>query len=519
MLDANYARLLPKHKMVGGFTPKCTTLLTTSTDFKLVQNNSSTTSFQGKVWQIETVDAEAHEGGTSLTLDSLGRPHIAYYGIDGILKYAWHDGGNWHIETVDGTIYPTNYRMGISLALDSIGQPHIAYVTGYPYHVSYAWNDGKNWHVEGLESLGGAPSMVLDELDRPHLGAGGKYAWHNGTSWQIVTIDSDPHIGFTSLALDSMGHPHLSYCHFQLEGWMGDYSCQELKYAWYDGSDWHTQTIDTGGAYTSLVLDSSDLPHIGYDLKYAWGDRTVWHTQTVDSEISPSPYTSLALDSSAHPHLSYCLHKPWEGPPIEWACRELRYAWHDGTHWHIQTVEYDAGGYTSLVLDSSNQPHISYYQFDHFDIGSLKYARLVPSPSLDKRAFPDNGLHNGDTLTYTLSISAPELRVRLWDPLPTGVYFTGRITNTVLPLAVYSPTINSILWEGTLLTDTVQTITFQVMLNITGTEVLSSTRPIANTVQVSDIQSDWIISATAIVNGSRIYFPAILNQLTLDKEQ
>jgi hypothetical protein len=24
MLDANYARLLPKHKMVGGFTPKCT---------------------------------------------------------------------------------------------------------------------------------------------------------------------------------------------------------------------------------------------------------------------------------------------------------------------------------------------------------------------------------------------------------------------------------------------------------------------------------------------------------------
>ena len=61
----------------------------------------------------------------SLRLDSEGHPHIAYGGKH--LYYAWHDGVEWHYETVDGA-----YEVGMfaSLALDAAGRPHISYYDG-----------------------------------------------------------------------------------------------------------------------------------------------------------------------------------------------------------------------------------------------------------------------------------------------------------------------------------------------------------------------------------------------------
>ena len=97
--------------------------------------------------------------------------------------------------------------------------------------------------------------------------------------------------------------PHISYY---------DYTNQNLKYAYYDGS-WHIQTIDsTGdvGSYTSLALDSNNNPHISYfdktntNLKYAYYDGS-WHIETVDSTGTVGLYTSLALDSIGNPSISY----------------------------------------------------------------------------------------------------------------------------------------------------------------------------------------------------------------------
>jgi hypothetical protein len=95
-------------------------------------------------WHIETVDSEGVRGSTSLVLDSTGHPHISYTEFDdypvGSLKYAWHDGADWHIETVDIVEH-----WGSSLALDGTGHPHIGYVH-YDYPISslkYAWYDGR----------------------------------------------------------------------------------------------------------------------------------------------------------------------------------------------------------------------------------------------------------------------------------------------------------------------------------------------------------------------------------------
>ena len=73
---------------------------------------------------------------------------------------------------------------------------------------------------------------------------------------------------------------------------------------------WHIATVDDGGAYTSIALDSAGKPIISYssdtDLGYAsWNGRT-WNIQTVDAVSEPAgidhysawvgEYASLALD-------------------------------------------------------------------------------------------------------------------------------------------------------------------------------------------------------------------------------
>jgi len=88
-----------------------------------------------------------------------------------------------------------------------------------------------------------------------------------------------------------------------------------------------------------------------------------WHIETVDSDGYVGRYTSLALDSSGYPHISY----------NNWGDVDLKYAVWNGASWELQTVSSNGyvGEYTSLALDSSDHPHISYFYYANDD---LKYA-------------------------------------------------------------------------------------------------------------------------------------------------
>ena len=91
---------------------------------------------------------------------------------------------------------------------------------------------------------------------------------------------------------------------------------------------------------------------------------TFWQIETVDSAGEMGMYTSLALDASGYPHISY----------YDDTNDDLKYAHWDGTAWQIETVDSagDVGLYTSLALNALGYPHISYYDGTNDD---LKYAR------------------------------------------------------------------------------------------------------------------------------------------------
>ena len=78
-----------------------------------------------------------------------------------------------------------------------------------------------------------------------------------------------------------------------------------------------------------------------------WMGRA-WDLQTVDSDGEVGSDTSLVLDSANNPHVSY----------HDYTNRDLKYARWTGSTWNLQTVDGpgDVGGYTSLALDSADDP-------------------------------------------------------------------------------------------------------------------------------------------------------------------
>jgi hypothetical protein len=143
-------------------------------------------------------------------------------------------------------------------------------------------------------------------------------------------------------------------------------------------SGWTIECVDCPKSFLyisdrGLQIDANGHSHIAYGgdhLYYAWHDGAEWQYETVDAAPGTGgafPYgfgaSALVLDGSDNPHISY----------YDSVNGDLKYAYRDIAGWHIQTVDSldDVGISTSLALDASGYPHVSYYDFTNQD---LKYA-------------------------------------------------------------------------------------------------------------------------------------------------
>lgn len=267
-------------------------------------------------------------------------------------------------------------------------------------------------YPEGTGPYGYWTSLALDSGDTPHMvylnsSAGGdlKYVRKVDNLWtgEVIEGGLGSKGGYASIGLTSLNEPRVSYS----DGF-------RLRYANRTASTWNKVTVDpVGGQYTSLKIDSADKAHISYfagnKLKYAKWDGSSWSTSTVDQGGVVGMWTSLALDASQNPSISY----------YDSTNGDLKFAQWNGTSWSTQTVTSigNVGQYTSLAIDSSNRPLISFmkegtglqfakwngssWDIQNVDAGGSAYTSLI----IDNEGNPRIAFGEGSSVLSLSSLS------------------------------------------------------------------------------------------------------------------
>lgn len=277
-------------------------------------------------WTTDRISSPVPLNGGSLTLDDQDQVHVAYErdpfteGSSNDLKYARR--------TADGTFEVFQVHdviaNGINLALNDTGHPRISYQANdaAPY---FAYKTADGWVTEQVDGTGGYnQDLALDSNGDPHIAyrIGGDiwYASKTDGSWstELAKKDCAVHV---SLALDNQDRPHIT-CD----------PAEGLAYVWKDAAGWHSEIVDDGsggvfdrsgkavGASSSLVLDGSGQPHIGYRYEPNFGAPLLapgqphyatkvdgdWVVEVVDRDGQHSGLgMDIALDDEERPHLTY----------------------------------------------------------------------------------------------------------------------------------------------------------------------------------------------------------------------
>jgi hypothetical protein len=473
---------------------------------------------------IQTVDSTGGVGlYTSLALDASGNPVFSYWDFtNSELQFAHCDdpncaGGGEALQMVD-----TNGAVGLytSLELDASGLPVISYYNIASGNLLLVHCNDANCDpaVNGAESpeiadssgdVGQYSSLELDANGYPVVSY-----YYNGGDLQLVhcadpncseggesveVVDLPGSVGtFTSLKLDSSGFPVISYY---------DATNKDLKLAHcndancdpaVNGAEFVLAVDSTGnvGEWTSLALDSSGFPVISYydasnkDLKVVHCNDANCNPmvngaespQTVDSTDDVGQFTSLVLDSSGNPVISY----------YDETNTDLKLATCDdadcaGDNESLLTVDStdDVGSNTSLVLDASGFPVISYFDntSDDVKLAHCDNTLCVPSFTLtvDGSGTGSGSVSGGSLSSCTITAG-----------VTSGTCTDTETFGTVITLTATADAGSTFTgWSGggcsgtdpcdvTLSSDTTVTATFQLNSNMHVSQIIGATQATTN---------------------------------------
>jgi hypothetical protein len=248
-------------------------------------------SWTGSNWSIQTIDSSSLSiTEEQLALDSHNNPYTLYTEGNNLMFASW-TGSNWTFQTIDSMVESSSFYSD-SFALDTNNYPHIIYGVQM-----------------GIVTIYGESTILYNV----------NYADWNGSSWNSQTVFSNV-TSISNVALDSNGYPHFTYTR---NG--------PLEYASWDGSTWKTQTVDSKPGYNNsglfasegsssgfLVIDQHNNPHTSYwrynyvednssdvGLTYAYWTGSSWNIQNVDSNGTIYGAGPITLDSTGNPHIAY----------------------------------------------------------------------------------------------------------------------------------------------------------------------------------------------------------------------
>ena len=335
---------------------------------------------------ITSPDAAGDVGRfTSLVLDASGNPVVSYYQainiFFGALKVLHCGDANCTSGNTITTPDTGDVGKFTSLALDAVGNPVVSYYDDGASNLKVLHCGDPNCasgnvitspDTAGL--VGPHTSLALDSDGYPVISyardGGFLKVLHCGdpncvSGNTISTPDSGADFLDTSLALDAVGNPVVSY---------NDYTNGSLKVLHCGDPNCTSGNVITSpdtagdvGRFTSLVLDASGNPVVSY-FDDTNGNLKVLHcgnANCTSDNVIASPdtadrvgwYTSLALDASGYPVVSY-------GKIMNRELKVLHCGDPNCTSGNVITSPDTASlvsKFTSLALDASGKPVVSYY--------------------------------------------------------------------------------------------------------------------------------------------------------------
>jgi len=353
-------------------------------------------------WTNGTAVSEDDVGSySSIAVDANDMLHVSYYNAtsDDLLYSNCSSGctsaGNW-----DTIIVASGGDVGMysSIAVDSSNDVHVSYYNTTSRDLLYSncssgCNNAANWNTVVVASggdIGSYSSIAIDSSNGIHMshfnntGTDLMYSncssgCNNAANWNTVALDSSGNMGwYTSIAVDSSNGVHVSY--YNTTGHLSYSNCSS---GCGSAANWNTVVVSTAVAWdTSIAIDSSNGVHVSYcnateqSLVYSncssgCNNAANWNTVTVASG-GAGRHTSIAIDSSDGIHIS-CYNITSDDlmySNCSSGCTSVG-------NWDTAII--DSGGntglYTSIALDSSDLPYISYYDNTNDD---LKYAVFGP---------------------------------------------------------------------------------------------------------------------------------------------
>ena len=318
-------------------------------------------------------------------------------------------------------------------------------------------------------------------------------------TWQIVTVDSGGNVGeYTSLALNTSGQPVVSY---------SDATNDDLKLATCTANcasaspTWQIVTIDSGGdvgLYTSLALNTSGQPVVSYldrtnsALKLATctancaSASPTWQIVTVDSGGVVGQDSSLALNASGQPVVSYY---DATNSDLKLATCTANCATASPT-WQIVTVDSvgAVGQNTSLALNASGQPLVSYYDDTNLDLklATCTASCATASPTWQIVTVDGGGFVGGDS---SLALNASgQPAVSYWDRTNSAL----KLATCTANCATASPT-----WQ-IVTVDSVGDVGFypSLALNTSGQPVVSYFDATNDDLKLATVLADFTVTAS-----------------------
>ena len=243
-----------------------------------------------------------------------------------------------------------------------------------------------------------------------------------------------------------------------------DYTNTNLKYAYYDGSSWHIETVDSYGDVgmftSSIALDSNDHPHISYydvswgNLKYARMDKPpVIDSFTANPSVGLTPL-SVTFTCNAHDEDGSIVRYEWDFDGDD----------HIDNTTTVNTVTHKyttPGVYNARVTVVDNDGGKTTSKDIKIYVGEMKASKTVEDTN--------GGLTlPGDILEYSIWLNntgSIDTIAKFVDPIPEHTTYVEDSAWASIGTAYYNSTNNSIEWNGTIPAGNKVNIKFRVKID------------------------------------------------------